>query len=113
VSGWNDAAWLDTSTWLARFQLPTYAFNPPDRWRGSVDPWGGYSSSEDPEAALAAAMAFLDHPPIRPGPRAVLLRFAERCLPDAMTPGEQRVFRAMRQNALRQLIATSPDYQTC
>jgi hypothetical protein len=113
VSGWNDAAWLDTSTWLARYQLPTYAFNPPDRWIGSVDPWAGYSRTEDPEEALASAVAYLDHPSLRDGQRRVLLAFAERCLPATMSSREQWVLRAMRQNALRQLVATGPDFQTC
>jgi hypothetical protein len=30
-----------------------------------------------------------------------------------MKSWELSPFRAMRQNALRQLVATSPDYQTC
>jgi len=43
---------------------------------------------------------------------AALLQFARTCLPASMAQWEQRVYRAIRQNALRQLIATSPDLQT-
>jgi uncharacterized protein (DUF1800 family) len=111
VSGWNDAAWLDTSRWLARFQLPMYAFNPVDRWAGAVDPWGGYSATEDADTALANAMDSLHNPAIGADARQALRDFARRCLPATMTSLEESVWRGMRQNALRQLIATCPDYQ--
>ena len=42
----------------------------------------------------------------------VLSGFASTCLPAYMTDDEQRTYRIHRQNALRQLIATSPDSQT-
>jgi uncharacterized protein (DUF1800 family) len=113
VSGWNDAAWLDTSTWLGRFQLPTYAFSPPGKLTESVDPWGGYSDMESAEAAVTAAVDFLHNPPVSAESRAVLSSFAARCLPATMTNLERSVWRAMRQNALRQLVATAPEYQTC
>jgi hypothetical protein len=113
VSGWDWSAWLDTSTWVGRFQLPGYAFNPLDKFSGSVYPWGGYSRDEDAPTAVASALAFLDNPPIAAESRAILTSFAERCLPSTMTNLEQSVWRAMRQNALRQLVATCPDYQTC
>jgi uncharacterized protein (DUF1800 family) len=113
VAGWNDSAWLDTSTWLARFQLPTYALNPAERWAGAVDPWAGYSHTEDAETAVANAIEYFGNPGIRPEPRNVLVAFARECLPATMTNLEQSVFRAMRQNALRQLVASCPDYQTC
>jgi Protein of unknown function (DUF1800) len=114
VSGWNYAAWLDTSTWLGRFQIPEYAFNPPGKSpTGSVYPWGGYNSSEDADNAVAAALAFLDNPALSAETRTVLTSFAANCLPSAMTNLERSVYRAMRQNALRQLIVTAPEYQTC
>jgi hypothetical protein len=112
VSGWNYAAWLDTSTWFGRFQLPEYAFNSAD-FTGSVYPWGGYSATEDPDTAVAAALGFLDNPPISRESRDVLTAFATACLPAWMTPLERSVWRAMRQNALRHLIATSAEFQTC
>jgi hypothetical protein len=34
-------------------------------------------------------------------------------VPAAMKPWELSPFKAMRQNALRQLVVTSPDFQTC
>ena len=43
---------------------------------------------------------------------AVLEAFAERCAGTADRPWEQEPVRRLRQNALRVLIATSPDLQT-
>ena len=113
VSGWDDSAWLDTSTWKGRFQLAIYALSQPGDWGGTVNPWkSAYSKTEDPETAVARAIDFIGNPVLTADTRASLLEFARTCLPATMASWEQGPYRAMRQNALRQLIATSPDYQT-
>ena len=114
VSGWDDSMWLDTSCWRGRFEVAMYAIAKPGEWSGSVDPWhGSYSATEDPETAVGRALEFLNNPAITADTKDALLAFARTCLPATMAKWEQVPFRAMRQNALRQLIATSPDYQTC
>jgi hypothetical protein len=114
VSGWDDSAWLDTSTWKGRFQLSVYALSKPGVWSGTVDPWHGapYSKIEDPETAVARAVDFAGNPALTSDTRGALLQFARTCLPATMASWEQGPYRAMRQNALRQLIVTAPDYHT-
>jgi hypothetical protein len=113
VSGWDDSAWLDTSTWLGRFELALYALDPSAKWNGSVYPWSNprYDKTETADAAVRIAIDFLNNPTIGPDTRDVLVTFANGCLPATMTNLEQSVYRAFRQNALRQMVATSPDYQ--
>jgi uncharacterized protein (DUF1800 family) len=114
VSGWDDSMWLDTSTWRGRFQTAGYALMPTTGWAPSIDPWkSGYSSTEDPETAVTRALDFLNNPVVTSDTRDVLLAFARDCLPSTMKSWEKGPYRAMRQNALRQLVATSPDFHTC
>ncbi|MEA2440386.1 MAG: hypothetical protein QOH76_1810 [Thermoleophilaceae bacterium] len=113
VSGWNDSAWLDTSTWRGRFQLAVYALRKGGSWNGTVDPWkDDYSKTEDAATAVARAVDFAGNPTLTSDTRGALLQFASTCLPATMASWEQGPYRAMRQNALRQLIVTSPDCQT-
>ena len=44
--------------------------------------------------------------------RDALATFSASCLPSVMASWQQGPYRAMRLNALRQLVATCPDYQT-
>jgi uncharacterized protein (DUF1800 family) len=112
VSGWDDSAWLDTSSWRGRFETAVLAIAPAGTWNGSIDPWHDpYSKTENAETAVARAIDFLNNPTITDDTRRALVAFATGCLPAKMASWEQGPFRAMRQNALRQLVATSPDYQ--
>jgi len=114
VSGWDDSAWLDTSTWRARFSIAYLAAAKPGDWSGSIDPWHtAYDKAEDAETAVTRAVDFLNNPTISADTRAALVAFASSCLPAAMKSWEVSPYKAMRQNALRQLVATAPDYQTC
>jgi hypothetical protein len=115
VAGWDDSAWLDTSCWRGRWETAVYAIAKPGEWGGSVDPWKGdpYDRAEDAETALARALEFLNNPVLTAETRGALLAFSRTCLPATMASWQQSPYRAMRQNALRQLIATCPDYQTC
>jgi hypothetical protein len=67
-------------------------------------------SSESAAQALAAALELLGQPPLTAESRAVLAAFAEQPAPAGLGPNN---YRALRQNALRQLIASSPDAQIC
>jgi uncharacterized protein (DUF1800 family) len=105
VSGWNDRAWLDTSRLYGRWYTATTAL-----YSDTKLPANYAGSTETGTQALAAALARLGNPILTPESRAVLQALADQSAPvgfDAAT------FRAHRQNMLRQLIATSPDYQVC
>ena len=71
-----------------------------------------YSETEDPAEALASAMSLLGQPAAVRRIRAVHRPFADTCpVGTSHTKWELSPYRAMRQNALRMLIATSPDMQ--
>ena len=108
VSGWDDASWLDTSTWRGRSLMVTYTLR-----EKHVDPWGDtkYDESEDAATAVARALKFTGNPSLTKETRDALLAFASSCLPSDMKSWQQSPYRAMRQNALRHLILTSSDWQ--
>lgn len=107
VAGWDDSAWLDTSTWRARWYLAVYAIK--DR---QVDPWNApYDQAETPETALQRALAFAGDPAITAEQREALLSFARSCLPAIMASWQLGPLRAERQNALRLLVLTAADHQ--
>jgi hypothetical protein len=105
VSGWDDTRWLDTSRMRARWDIVAYALD-----GISVDAWNGeYSATETAEEALSRALASWGTPPLRDEHRAELLDFAQRSEKLAIAEWQQGPYRAMRQNALLQLIGISPD----
>ena len=110
VAGWDYTRWLDTSTCKARWDLANYVTD-----KTYVDPWpnGGstYDPTETPAAALTSAMAYWGNPILSDDSQQCIAAFAESCLASATADWEQSPYRAIRQNALRMLIATSPDMQ--
>jgi hypothetical protein len=62
---------------------------------------------------VTRAVDFLNNPVLSSDTRGALLAFSQGCLPATMKSWEKSPYRAMRQNALRQLVATSPDFHTC
>lgn len=110
VSGWPKDRWLDTSTFLGRFNAAALALTPsarnPDRARARR------RRSEMGAQALAAALASLGNPPLPAETSAALAQVADRLAGRAGHMSSGRL-RAMRFNALRHLILTSPDHQTC
>ncbi len=108
VSGWNDAAWLDTATVKGRWYLVYEVLN-----KEYLHPNGTYDAAETPKQALDSALAYWGKPALTAETVGELERFAATCLPTSMQSWEQRYLRIYRQNALRHLVAASPDYQTC
>ncbi|HEX6206101.1 MAG TPA: DUF1800 domain-containing protein [Solirubrobacterales bacterium] len=105
VSGWDDNRWLDTSTMRARWLLVTYALEEiaPDTWNGT------YSTTETPDEALARAISSWGSPALRAEHHAELLDLAKRSEKLIVANWQKGPYRAMRQNALLQLIGVSPD----
>jgi hypothetical protein len=71
----------------------------------------GYDPAESGPAAVARAIGYWGNPPISPASRACLEQWAASCLPPTSDQEEAAQVRAVRQNALRQLVAASPDFQ--
>ena len=112
VSGWDFTRWLDTSTAKARWEIASYvtAKAYPNPWPRAGE--AKYSETEEPAVALARAFAYWGNPALSSESQACIAAFAQSCLQGVATAKwQQSPHRAMRQNALRMLIATSPDMQ--
>jgi uncharacterized protein (DUF1800 family) len=111
VSGWDFGAWLDTSSAKARWEMASYvtAKTYPNPWPAQGEP--EYSATENPTEALSGALAYWAGPPLSAESTQCIAAFAQSCLSETLAPWQQSPFRALRQNALRMLIATSPDMQ--
>jgi hypothetical protein len=104
VAGWDDRLWLDTNTTLGRWQAVRTAL------RGdTLDPGSSTYPAESPEQAVAAVRAFWGGPSLSSACVDELTAFAGRAVAAGVTTPR---LHAQRQNALRQLLAASPDYQT-
>ncbi len=111
VSGWNDARWLDTSTFHARWDLAGRVLRRhaphPERDAKQVD------APRDPAKLVDRALEFWGNPRLSPETKNGLLRFASRSMDAAVADDwRQKTFPVMTLNALRQLIAASPEMQT-
>jgi hypothetical protein len=111
VSGWDFTRWLDTSTTKARWEMASYVTSKtyPNPWPANGQPQ--YSPTEDPATALSSALTYWANPLLSAESEQCIAAFAQSCLKEPLAQWEQSPFRAMRQNALRMLIATSPDMQ--
>jgi len=105
VSGWNDRAWLDTSSIYGRWFMAQHVLRTTVRM-----PENYAGSTETPEQAVAIARAAVGNPALTTETSNALLAFAQMTAP--LWWGDP-LYRAHRQNALRQLIASSPDGQVC
>ncbi len=112
VSGWDFTHWLDTSTAKARWEIASYvtAHTYANPWPGEHEP--SYSASEEPAEAWASAMAYWGAPLLSGETEASLAAFAQSSLAGMkLAKWQKSPYKAMRQNALRMLIATAPDLQ--
>jgi uncharacterized protein (DUF1800 family) len=106
VAGWNDERWLDTSTFRGRWIAANEIAG-----ADAVDSEKPYNARESSETALRKALRYWGDPAISAGTRKALLSFCDKVGRNAREDWEKSAFRALRQNALRMLIATSPDLQ--
>ncbi|MGZ4292273.1 MAG: DUF1800 domain-containing protein [Gaiellaceae bacterium] len=107
VAGWDDTRWLDTATfrgrWIGVSQLLNDHLLDPAKAKKPVDA----------QTVLAQALAFWRHPALSESTHRVLLQFAQRALKDAGSQSWKQVqYPVLAENALRHLIAVSPDMQT-
>jgi hypothetical protein len=109
VAGWDESRWLDTATFRGRWLAANAALGP-----AALNPESAvYDAAETPEGALDKALAFWGDPDLTPGTRTALLRFASDAGALADAKWKRRSYPILRQNALRMLVATSPEFQTC
>jgi uncharacterized protein (DUF1800 family) len=105
VAGWDDSRWLDTATFLGRWETAGYVLKP-----NALDVKA--AGPADPDALVRRALAFWGDPQVSDGTRRALLDFAGRALADANRMWKRQQYPALIENALRHLIAVSPDLQT-
>jgi uncharacterized protein (DUF1800 family) len=107
VAGWDDARWLDTATFRGRWIAVQRILQ--DR---KLDPAKG-AAAADAQTVLGKALAFWNDPPLSDATHRALLQFAQAALRDAGGQKWKREqYPVLLENALRQLIAVSPDVQT-
>jgi hypothetical protein len=109
VAGWDDTRWLDTATYRGRWIGVQRILQ--DR---KLDP--GHPPAGEPgdaKAVLAKALKFWQEPALSAATHAALLQFAQSALGDAgKEKWKREQYPVLVENALRQLIAVSPDLQT-
>jgi hypothetical protein len=110
VAGWDESHWLDTATFRGRWVAVNTALR--DQ---ALDPDTANPSKvvDAPEDAMGQALKFWGDPLISDATRGALLRFAQDAGALADKSWKRGSYPVMRQNALRMLIASSPDMQTC
>ncbi len=107
VAGWDETRWLDTSTLRGRWTAVAQMVEP-DEVSSETD----YPNQwETPKQALQRALRYWSNPRLSPRTRSELLRFGKRVDTAAVADWERNAYKALRQNALRVLIATSPEGQ--
>jgi hypothetical protein len=106
VAGWDDTRWLDTATWRGRWWIAQYVLD-----RQALDPGHAHQPC-DAKKLLDHACRFWHNPPLGRDTHHALHTFAHRALTDAKGADWKREqYPVMVQNALRQLIAVSPELQ--
>lgn len=110
VSGWDESRWLDTGTWRARWHAANDALELVELTDKEPYP---HPLPESPEDAVTRALALWGDPTVSAATRQRLIAFAHECDQLADENWKRDSFPVLRQNALRVLVATCPDYLTC
>ena len=105
VAGWDDTRWLDTASFLARWNLAGRVLRP------SVLK-GEDKAPLNAEKLLGRALAYWGHPRLTPPTKRALKSFAHHAITDADRKWKKEQYPPLIENALRHLIAVSPDQQT-
>ncbi len=106
VSGWDEERWLDTARLSGRWSAAAET-----TYQSQVEE-DGYDAEETANQAVKKALKFWGSPTLTSQTSKELHNFAARVEAIATDDWQQQSYRALRQNALRMLIASSPDFQT-
>jgi uncharacterized protein (DUF1800 family) len=104
VAGWDDSRWLDTAKFRGRWNIANWAM-----MASSRDPEKHAKLPSDPTKLYKAA---LGSSTVSADTRRLLLVFVRNALADAGEDWEKKAYPPMIFNAIRQLVAVSPDQQT-
>jgi uncharacterized protein (DUF1800 family) len=107
VSGWDATRWLDTATFRARWVMAQYVCQP-----AGLDPAKVTDVPADPAELVRRAAGFWAAPALSAPVRAGLERYATDALATADAAWKRTTYPVLALNALRMLVATSPDYLT-
>ncbi|MGZ8667666.1 MAG: DUF1800 family protein, partial [Solirubrobacterales bacterium] len=105
VSGWDEERWLDTSSFRGRWHSVAKIL---DR---DTPNEGDYDRHETPQQAVDKALKYWGNPTLSAATLTALVDFGEAVEGEISADWQRSTFRALRQNALRALVATSPDQQ--
>jgi uncharacterized protein (DUF1800 family) len=105
VSGWDDTRWLDTASFLARWDIAGRVVRPYTLETSDKAPL-------DPDKLLTQALEFWGTPALTPPTHRALKSFAAHAIGDADRKWKKEQYPPLIENALRHLIAISPDMQT-
>jgi uncharacterized protein (DUF1800 family) len=105
VAGWDDTRWLDTASFLARWNLAGRVLRPSVLKNEDKAPLNA-------EKLLDRALAYWGHPRLTPPTKRALKSFAHHAITDADRKWKKEQYPPLIENALRHLIAVSPDQQT-
>ena len=109
VAGWSEERWLDTSTFRGRWIAANYAAR-----KYALDPGAASGTLPlDARNLLSRALDCWANPGLKQDTRTALLGFANLALDDADQNWKKAQYPVLVLNALRMLVAISPDYQTC
>ncbi|HEX5852060.1 MAG TPA: DUF1800 family protein [Solirubrobacteraceae bacterium] len=110
VAGWEEDRWLNTGTWLARFNLAAQMIDD----KRAVKLGKKKPGTVDPKALAAQALAFWGGPTVSRATHRALVSYAKSAAIDSATASwEREQFPALALSALRALVVATPDYQTC
>ena len=107
VAGWDETRWLDTARLGGRWDAAAQTTQ-----EDEIDTDAPYDPKETSKEALNKALRYWGKPTLTDKTRKELLRFGSRVEAMAVDDWMQEPYRALRQNALRTLIVTSPDYES-
>ncbi len=105
VAGWDETRWLDTSSYRGRWFAVSYITR-----KDELE--GDYSRTETPDQAVNKALKYWGDPVIDSSTRGGLIDFCETVEAGIEFDWQNYYHRRLRQNALRVMIAMSPEMQT-
>jgi uncharacterized protein (DUF1800 family) len=109
VAGWEANRWLNTGTWLARFNMTAEMIDE----KRAINPSGKVKVTANPRRLVKDATAFWGSPTISRRTERELLSYARAAAVDAAgEQWEREAFPALTLNALRALVVATPDYHT-
>ena len=109
VSGWNDSRWLDTATFRARWQMAAEICN---RDRLDADEATARSRPNPAKLVTARRRVLGPHAALAPHAHGARALRRARAMATANERWERDTYPVLIENALRMLVAVSPDYLT-